>query len=105
MNDPFTNIASRWRRTVFAERPVASAISFRGARGCRMRTARMRRSIEETAASAAVASENGGETANEGSPRAFTSSGGGAASGVVAYGWAVQERYARYPATARARVS
>src|SRR5947207_977363 len=92
MNDPFANIAPRWRRTVFAERPVSAAISFRGARGCRMRTARMRRSIEETAASTAVASENGGETAKEGSPRTFTSSGGGAASAVVAYVWAWKDR-------------
>src|SRR5438093_765806 len=98
MNDPFANIAPRWRRTVFAERPVSAAISFRGARGCRMRTARMRRSIEETAASTAVASENGGETAKEGSPRTFTSSGGGAASGVVAYVWAWKDRSTSNPA-------
>ncbi len=58
----------------------------------------MRRSIEDTAASAAVASENGGETANEGSPRAFTSSGGGAASGVVAYAWAWKDRSTSNPA-------
>src|SRR5256886_16480194 len=79
MKDPFANIASRWRRTVFAERPVASAISFRGARGCRMRTARMRRSIEETAASAAVASENGGGAPRERLPRNFPNPGGGGA--------------------------